>query len=74
MILSHARSKKHKLHKVFTSFDMHAVMHTLGTRQITDFFYQSESVAGFYPHSSTAEATMLIRMFNVHVKRFICAN
>ena len=28
-------------------------MHTWGTRQITDFFYQSESVPVFYPHSST---------------------
>ena len=52
--------------KAFASFDMR--MNTSGTRQITDFFYQSESVPGFYPHSSTAEAKMLIRTFNVHVK------
>ena len=68
MILSHARGKKHKLHEAFASFDTHAHIAS-GTRQITDFFYQSESV-----HSSTAETTFLIRMFNVHVKRLICAH
>ena len=52
----------------FASFDTHAHIAS-GTRQITDFFYQSESV-----HSSTAETTFLIRMFNVHVKRLICAH
>ena len=52
----------------FASFDTHAHIAS-GTRQITDFCYQSESV-----HSSTAETTFLIRMFNVHVKRLICAH
>ena len=51
-------------------------MHISGTRENRTgyrFVCQSESVPGFYPHSSTAEAKMLIRTFNVHVKRFICA-
>ena len=69
MILSHARGKKHKLQSFCQfSFDTHAHIAS-GTRQITDFCYQSESV-----HSSTAETTFLIRMFNVHVKRLNCAH
>ena len=40
--------------KAFTSFDTHA---HIGNSTDYRFFYQSESVpAGFYPHSSTAEA------------------
>ena len=77
MILSHARSKKHKLQS-FCQF-WHACTYRdyreLDRKgQVTDLFYQSESVPGFYPHSSTAEANMLIRTFNVHVKRFIYAH
>ena len=70
MILSHARGKKHKL-QTFASFDTHV---HIGNSSDYRLFYQSESVPGFYPHSSIAEAKMLIRTFNVHVKRFICAH
>ena len=75
MILSHARGKNHKLQSFFQFW--HACMHTSvtsGTRQIYWFFINLNRVPGLYPHSPTAEATMLIRTFNVHVNRFICAH
>ena len=58
--------------KPFVSFDTHADMHTSGTQQISNCFDKSESVPGYYPHSSTSDAKNLIRTFNLHVKRFIC--
>ena len=74
MILSHARGKKHKLQS-FCQF-WHACTHPWHRELdiFTDFLSIWNRVLGFYPHSSTAEATMLIRTFNVHVKWFICAH